>query len=81
MRDGLQGLVKQAKEAGEWTKKTNPVDYAGPMRERGIGLVDALVPFAEALEKQAGGEVVGNMNELRKNWQDARTAWDKAVAK
>jgi hypothetical protein len=81
VREALQALVKQAKDAGEWAQKTNPVEYARPMRERAIGLVDALVPFAEALEKQAAGEVVGNMNELRKNWQDARTAWDKAVAK
>jgi hypothetical protein len=81
VREGLQALVKQAKEAGEWAKKTDPVDYARPMRERGIGLVDALVPYAEALDKQAGGETVGNVNELRKNWQEARAAWDKVIAK
>jgi membrane associated rhomboid family serine protease len=81
VREGLQALVKQAKEAGEWAKKTDPVDYARPTRERGIGLVDALVPYAEALDKQADGETVGNMNVLRKNWQESRAAWDKVIAK
>ena len=81
VRDGLQGLVKRSKEAGEWTRKSSPVDYAKPMRERGLALVDALVPFAEALDKQAGGEVVGNMNELRSNWQQARVGWEKVIEK
>jgi rhomboid protease GluP len=81
VREDLQALERQAKEAGAWAKKTRPVDHAEPMRERGIALVDALVPFAEALDKQAGGEVVGNANELRKNWQEARAAWDKVIAR
>ena len=81
VREGLEGLIKQAKEAAEWAKQSTPVDYARPMREKGLALVDALVSFAEALSKQAGGEVVGNMNDLRQNWQSARAAWEKAIAK
>jgi membrane associated rhomboid family serine protease len=81
VKDGLQDLVKQAKEAGEWAKKSNPVDYAKPMRDKGVALVEALIPYAEALEKQAGGETVGNMNDLRKSWLEARAAWEKAIAK
>jgi hypothetical protein len=81
VREGLQGLVKQAQEAADWTKKTSPVDHAKPMREKGLSLVDAIVPFAQALEKQAGGEVVQNINDLRNNYQIAKAAWDKAVAK
>jgi rhomboid protease GluP len=81
VREELQALIKQAKEAGEWAKKTDPVDYAKPMREKGLALVDALVPYAEALDKQAGGEVVQNMNDLRKNCQEARGAWDKVIGK
>jgi rhomboid protease GluP len=81
VREGLHGLLKQAHDAGEWAKKSDPVDYAKPVKEKGIALVDAIVPFAEALEKQAGGETVANMNDLRKNWQDARSAWDKVTAK
>ncbi|HEX3149850.1 MAG TPA: rhomboid family intramembrane serine protease [Gemmataceae bacterium] len=81
VRDGLQSLIKQAKEAEEWTKKTNPIDQALPMKEKGLGLIGALIPFAEALGKQAGGETVTNMNELRGHWQDARTAWEKVIAK
>jgi membrane associated rhomboid family serine protease len=81
VKEGLEAVIKDAKEAGEWAKKTNPVDFAKPMREKGMALVDALVPYAEALEKQAGGETVGNMNDLRKNWQEARVAWDKVIAK
>jgi rhomboid protease GluP len=81
VREGLQGLVKQAKEADEWVKRTNPVGPARPMKEKGQALVAALVPFAEALEKQAGGEVVQEMNDLRKNWQEALEAWKKTMAK
>jgi hypothetical protein len=81
VREGLQALVKDAKDAGEWTKKSHPADFAKPMRERGLALVDALIPYAEALEKQAGGEPVSNINDLRKNWQDAREAWDKVIAR
>jgi hypothetical protein len=81
VREELQALVKQAKEAGDWAKKSDPVDYAKPMSEKGLGLVDALVPYAEALDKQAGGEAVQNVNDLRKNWQEARAAWDKVIPK
>jgi hypothetical protein len=81
VRDELQGVVQQAKEAGEWAKRTNPVDAAKPMKEKGIALVETLLAYAEALEKQAGGEVVGNMNDLRKNWQEAEAAWKKAVGR
>jgi membrane associated rhomboid family serine protease len=81
LREDLKALVKQAKQAGEWAKKTDPVEYAKPMRERGLALVEALVPFAEALDKQAGGEVVQNMNDLRNDWREARAAWEKVIAK
>jgi len=81
VREGLQALVKDAKEAGEWAKKSTPADYAKPMREKGLALVSALVAYADGLDKQAGGEVVSNINELRKNWQEARAAWDKVIAK
>jgi hypothetical protein len=81
VREGLQGLVKQAKEAADWVKRTSPVEPAKPMKEKGQALVEAMIPYAEALEKQAGGEVVGNILDLRKNWIAARDAWDKAIGR
>lgn len=81
VRESLQSFVNDAKAAGEWVTSSKPADPGKPMRERGIALVNAMTAYAMALDKQAGGEVVGNMNELRKNWQEARAAWDKATAK
>jgi len=80
-REGLRALVKQAKEELDWVKRSTPSTPTRPLRERGQALIDALIPFAEALEKHAGGEVVPNMVELRKNWQDAGLAWTKVAAK
>jgi rhomboid protease GluP len=79
VRDGLEGLVKQAKEAQEWMQKSAPVDRAKPLKENGLALVDALIPYAEALATQAGGEQVANIGELRKNWRDAKLAWEQAT--
>jgi rhomboid protease GluP len=81
VRDELKALIKQATEAGDWVKSSTPVDSAKPMREKGLAIVGVLIPYAEALDKQAGGEVVGDINDLRKNWQEARTAWEKVMAK
>lgn len=80
-REGLRALVKQAREAGDWVKRSSAGAPARGMKEKGQAMVDALVPYAEALDKQAGGEVVPNMNELRKSWQEARLAYTQAVAK
>ncbi|HKA06839.1 MAG TPA: rhomboid family intramembrane serine protease [Gemmataceae bacterium] len=79
VRDGLEGLVKQAKEANEWLRKPAPVDQAKPLKDAGLALADALIPYAEALDKQAGGEQVANVSELRKNWRDAKLAWEQAI--
>jgi rhomboid protease GluP len=81
VRDGLSGLVKQAKEAREWLDKWTPVSSATIFKDRGLALIDALIPYAEALDTQAGGTVVGNINELRKNWQDAKLAWTQAMTR
>lgn len=81
VRDGLNGLIKQAKESREWLDKWSPVGQAKPLREKGLALVDAFIPYAEALDKQAGGVVVDNINDLRRNWQEARVAWSLAIAK
>ena len=81
VREGLKGVVKSAKDELEWVKKSTSSTPTRPLRERGQALVDALIPYAEALEKHAGGEVVPNMIELRKNWQEARMAWTKIAAK
>jgi membrane associated rhomboid family serine protease len=81
VRDGLSGLVKQAKEGKEWVERSAPVGFAKAMREKGMAMVDALVPYAEALDKQAGGVVVAEINDLRKNWQEARLAWTQVMEK
>jgi membrane associated rhomboid family serine protease len=81
VKEGLENLAKQAKDAGEWAKNSKPVDAAKPIREKGIALCDALVPYAEALAKEAGGEPMRELNDLRRSWQDARAAWQKVVAK
>jgi membrane associated rhomboid family serine protease len=80
VKDALIALVVQAKEVREWVSKSSPGPAGRVMSERSIEMIDALIPYAEGLEKHAAGEVVANMNELRKNWQDARLAWTKAVA-
>jgi membrane associated rhomboid family serine protease len=81
VRDGLSGLTKQAKEAREWVERSAPVGSAKPMRERGLEMIDALIPYAESLDKQAGGVVVAEINDQRKKWQDARVAWTQVVGK
>jgi membrane associated rhomboid family serine protease len=81
VRDGLRGLVKQTKEAHDWLDKWSPVSGAKGLKERGLILVNALVPYAEALDTFAGGVAVENMNELRNNWREARLAWTQAMAK
>jgi rhomboid protease GluP len=81
VRDGLRGLVKQAKEAHDWLDKWSPVSGAKGLKERGQALVDALIPYAEALDTYAGGVAVDNMNELRNNWREARLAWTQAMGK
>jgi membrane associated rhomboid family serine protease len=77
VREGLQGLVKQAKEASEWVEKSATSSAARAPRERGIALANALAAYAEGLDKQVGGEVVGNINDLRKAWFDAKENWAK----
>jgi hypothetical protein len=81
VRDGLEGLAKQTNEAKEWVRKSSPVEPAKPLKETGLALTDALVPFADALDKLAGGEQVTDVNELRKKWQDAKLAWNLATGK
>jgi hypothetical protein len=81
VRDGLQGLAKQAKESRQWLEKWSPVRPAQSLRDKGIALVDALIPFAEALDTQAGGVVVGDINDKRKTWRDARLEWSLAQTK
>lgn len=81
VRDGLNGLVKQAKEGREWLDKWTPAGATKALREKGLAMVDALIPFAEALDKHAGGLVVENINDLRRMWQDARLTWVQAMAK
>jgi membrane associated rhomboid family serine protease len=80
VREELRSLVKKAKEAGEWLKRTS-AGPAKPMRERGERLVETLVAYAEALDKQVGGEQVPDLDELRRNYHDARTAWTQVVAR
>jgi rhomboid protease GluP len=81
VRDGLRGLVKQAKEARDWLDKWSPVSGAKGLKERGLALVNALIPYAEALDTYAGGVAVENMNELRNNWREARLAWTQSMGK
>jgi rhomboid protease GluP len=80
LRDGLSGLVKQAKEAREWTDQWSPVGPAKSVREKGLAMLDALIPYAEALDKHAGGVVVDDLNEKRQKWQEARLVWTQAMA-
>jgi hypothetical protein len=81
VREGLRSLVKDARQAEEWVKRSTAVGPAKAMREKGLAMVEALVPYAEALDRQAGGEVVADMNDRRQAWQDARLAWTQAVAR
>ena len=76
---GLQGLVKQANEAADWLRRTAPADSSS-IRDKGLALVATLVAFAEALDRQAGGDVAPNINELRKAWQDAKLVWSLTLA-
>jgi rhomboid protease GluP len=81
VRDGLSGLIKQAKETQDWVKRWSPVGRAKAMREAALAMLDVLIPYAEALDSHAGGVVVGDLNEKRQKWQDARVAWTQAMAK
>lgn len=79
VRGRLEELVKQAQDAGDWARATRPAGDARPLRDKGVALVEALVPYAEALKTQAGGETVPNLNQLRATWQRARASWTKAM--
>jgi membrane associated rhomboid family serine protease len=81
VQEQLNNLAKQAKDAGDWARNTKPVDAAKPMRDKGIALADALTAYADALAKEASGEPVRDINDLRKSWQDARAAWQKVTTK
>jgi len=81
VRDGLGGLVKQANDAKDWLEKNAPAGPAKPLQEKAVALLNALVAYAEALDKRAGGIEVANVNELRKDWQDAKLAWTIATGK
>ena len=81
VKDELEAIVKQTNEAKDWVKNSKPVDAAKPLRERGIRLCDALTAYADGLAKETGGEPVRNLNELRRGWQDARSAWQKLAPK
>ena len=81
VRDGLSGLVKQAKDAQDWVNRWSPVGRAKAMRDVALTMLDALIPFAEALDAHAGGVVVADLNEKRQKWIDARIAWKQAMAK
>lgn len=78
---GLQSTVNNAKDELRWVKQSTPSTPTRLLRERGQALVDAIIPYAEALEKHAGGEVVPKMNELRQNWIDARREWLRVATK
>ena len=81
VRDGLGGLVKQANEAKEWLEKGAPVESAKPLKDKALRLLTTLVAYAEALDKQAGGVEVDNVNDLRKDWQEAKLAWTLTTGK
>jgi hypothetical protein len=44
-------------------------------------LLNTLVAYAEALDKRAGGVEVDNVNDLRKDWQEAKLAWTLTTGK
>lgn len=80
VRDGLGGLVKQADEAKKWVEESAPVDPAKSLKDKALTLLKALIAYAEALDKRAGGVEVANVNELRKEWQDAKLAWSLVIS-
>ncbi|HKB00782.1 MAG TPA: rhomboid family intramembrane serine protease [Gemmataceae bacterium] len=77
VRESLQALVKQAKESADWVGKVATGHAARPVRERGIALAEACAAYAEGLDKQLAGELVENINDLRKRWQEAKANWAK----
>jgi rhomboid protease GluP len=77
LRERLQALSKQAKEAADWVPKAAPGNAAKTVRERGAALAEACAGYAEGLDKEVAGEPVGNINDLRKQWQEANANWAK----
>jgi membrane associated rhomboid family serine protease len=75
VREGLQALVKQARDAADWAGKAATGHAARPVRERGIALAEACAGYAEGLDKPLAGEPVENINDLRKRWQQAKANW------
>lgn len=75
LRERLQALSKQAREAAEWVQKTATGNAARTVRERGIALALTCADYADGLDKQVAGEPVENINELRKKWQEAKANW------
>ena len=81
VRDDLRRVLGQAKEVGEWVNRSNPPAAAKPLKEAATKLIEALTAYAEALEKRAASGDTSDVTEPRKAYQEAKTAWDVAIAK
>ena len=80
LRSDLRGLGSQAKDAADWLSRTNPPGFGKSLKDAATKLVEALTPYAEALEKRAGGDAA-DIGESRKKYWDAKAAWDAAGSK
>lgn len=81
VRADLQGVSAKAKEAGDWVNRSSPPDPAKSLKETATRLVEALTAYADALRKRASDEDAGDVNTLRKSYQEAKGAWDVALTK
>ena len=63
----LNGVADLVLFAGDLTTHGEP--------EQGAVLAEACAAYAERLDRQVAGEPAENINELRKQWQDAKAKW------
>jgi rhomboid protease GluP len=80
VRSDLRGLVSQAKETADWLNRADPPGPAKSLKDKATKLVETLTPYAEALEKRAGGDGA-DVTDRRKAYQEAKVAWDAAISK
>ena len=73
--EGLQAIEKQAKASGEWVRDSAPSRPAHALKEKALKLTDTLAAYTAALERQAGGSTVPEMNQLRGAWPVGQADW------
>ena len=75
IRKELKQVGRQAADARDWLKHRPVVGSAKGLKDQADRLLETIISLEAALEARAGGETIKNFNTLRKQYQDALSAW------